>query len=138
MRVVLTHGCWDILTMGHLEHFERARDYGALLVVSVSPDHIVARKGVGRPIRPIADRVRMLRALRSVYDVCVCYSEDATDAILYARPAWFIQGIDYAEIGPTESERAACEEVGAKWACTNHAKNDSTTALVERIRRCAS
>lgn len=124
--------------MGHLEHFERARVYGNLLVVSVSKDEVVARKGHDRPIRPLADRVRMLRALKSVDDVRVCETEDATASILSVAPLWFIQGIDYAKSGPTDSERAACEEVGAQWACTSHPKNDSTTAIVERIRACAS
>jgi cytidyltransferase-like protein len=138
MRIVLTHGCFDILTMGHLEHFERSRVYGNWLTVSVSRDEIVAAKGPGRPIRPLDHRVRMLRAVRFIDEVVVCDTPDATGSILKVCPLWFVQGIDYAVSGPTARERAACEDVGAQWACTSHPKNDSTTAIVERIRACAS
>lgn len=137
MNTVLVHGCWDILTMGHLEHFERARKYGDRLVVSVSSDEIVSNKGPGRPIRPLAHRMRMLRALRMVDEVCVAQSPDASASIIRYCPTWFIQGIDYAESGPTDMEKWACKEVGAQIGHTTHPKADSTTAIIERIR-CAS
>lgn len=122
--------------MGHLEHFERARTMGDCLVVSVSPDFIVARKGAGRPVRPLADRMTMLRALRVVDRVWMCGSPDASAAIEHFCPAWFVQGIDYADSGPTPGERTACKLVGAQWTSTTHEKKESTTDLVERIRAC--
>lgn len=136
MLIVLTHGCWDILTAGHLEHFRRAKEYGDYLVVSVSPDFIVKFKGDDRPVRPMAERMDVLRELRLVDRVWACCSPDATAAIEYFSPAWFIQGIDYAATGPTYGERQSCLRVGARWAHTKHEKAESTTALLQRIRAC--
>jgi len=37
-RIVLCHGVFDLLHIGHLRHFEQARALGDLLVVTVTPD----------------------------------------------------------------------------------------------------
>ena len=48
-RIALAHGVFDLLHMGHVRHLEEARSYGDVLIVSITPDHLV-NKGPGRPI----------------------------------------------------------------------------------------
>ena len=137
MRIVLTHGCFDILTIGHLDHFEAARAKGDFLVVSVSPDEIVKLKGPERPLRKLTDRLRMLNELRIVDRTWVCHSPDGSSAILRWQPAWFIQGIDH-ENNLTIGEKVACEQVGAQIGFSQHWGKERTRDLVKRIRACES
>ena len=63
--VVMTNGCFDILHMGHVRYLEAARRLGDVLVVAVNDDTSVRRlKGAERPLNPLADRMRMLAALK--------------------------------------------------------------------------
>lgn len=137
MRIVLTHGCFDILTVGHLDHFAHAKSKGDYLVVSVSSDEIVKLKGPERPLRKLVDRLRMLLELRIVDRTWVCHSPDASDAIRHWQPAWFIQGIDH-EHDLTIGEKTACREVGAQIGFSTHWGEERTSDLVRRIRACAS
>ena len=47
-KIVLCHGVFDLLHIGHLKHFESAKKYGNILIVSVTPDKFV-NKGFNRP-----------------------------------------------------------------------------------------
>ncbi|MBT6911667.1 MAG: adenylyltransferase/cytidyltransferase family protein, partial [Rhodospirillaceae bacterium] len=50
-EVVLAHGVFDLLHMGHVRHLEAARAEGDLLIVTLTADRYV-NKGPGRPIFP--------------------------------------------------------------------------------------
>ena len=60
-RLVLCHGVFDLLHVGHLKHFEAARKFGDRLVVSLTPDDYV-NKGPGRPYYNSSQRLKMLAA----------------------------------------------------------------------------
>ncbi|MEM9662843.1 MAG: adenylyltransferase/cytidyltransferase family protein, partial [Planctomycetota bacterium] len=50
-KVVLCHGCFDIVHPGHVRHLRQARSMGDVLVVSITGvAHI--NKGAGRPLIP--------------------------------------------------------------------------------------
>ena len=49
--VALCHGCFDILHMGHLRHFESASAMADLLVVTVTQDQYI-NKGPNEPVFP--------------------------------------------------------------------------------------
>jgi bifunctional ADP-heptose synthase (sugar kinase/adenylyltransferase) len=40
-RVVHCHGVFDLLHIGHVRHFEQARQLGDVLVVTITPDRFV-------------------------------------------------------------------------------------------------
>ena len=61
-RVVLAHGCFDLLHLGHIRHLQEAKAQGDYLVVSVTADTHV-RKGVGRPVFTAIQRAEALEAL---------------------------------------------------------------------------
>jgi len=63
--IVLCHGVWDVMHPGHLYHLQAAKEWGDVLVVSVTADEYVA-KGPGRPIFPQTKRMEQLAALEVV------------------------------------------------------------------------
>ena len=48
-KIVLCHGVFDLIHIGHIKHFASAKKLGDILVVSITPDQYV-NKGPGRPI----------------------------------------------------------------------------------------
>jgi D-glycero-beta-D-manno-heptose 1-phosphate adenylyltransferase len=66
-RVVLTMGTFDILHEGHSMYLEAARGFGDFLIVGVDSDEKVReRKGLGRPVVPELERLRMVTHQRGV------------------------------------------------------------------------
>ena len=61
--VVLCHGVFDVLHVGHLRHLETARRHGTKLVVTITADRFV-NKGPGRPIFNSDLRCEMLSSDR--------------------------------------------------------------------------
>jgi rfaE bifunctional protein nucleotidyltransferase chain/domain len=65
--IVLTTGCYDILHLGHVLHFNYCKTKGDILVVSVGNDETVRHlKGPTRPIHTARFRARMVAALECV------------------------------------------------------------------------
>jgi len=83
-RVVLTHGCFDLLHPGHTRHLAEARKLGDVLIVAVNSDRSVrARKGSQGAIQPEAERAEILAALKVVDYVTVF--DDPSPRALIAR-----------------------------------------------------
>ena len=69
-KVVLSHGIFDLLHVGHIRHFEQARRMGDVLVVTLTQDHLV-NKGPHRPAFPQELRAESVASLSSVDYVAV-------------------------------------------------------------------
>lgn len=96
-RLVATGGCFDLLHPGHLSLLRQARALGDALVVCVNSDESVRRrKGPGRPIMPVADRITMLAALEPVDDVIIFAEDTPTTLLDTLRPDVWVKGGDYA------------------------------------------
>ncbi|MCS6850781.1 MAG: adenylyltransferase/cytidyltransferase family protein [Gemmataceae bacterium] len=95
--VVWTNGCFDLLHAGHRFSLEAARRLGDVLVVGVNTDASVRRlKGPGRPVVPLAERLRQLAAL-DVVDAVVAFEEDTPEvALARLQPDIHCKGADYA------------------------------------------
>ncbi|KNB54074.1 D-glycero-beta-D-manno-heptose 1-phosphate adenylyltransferase [Streptomyces caatingaensis] len=95
--VVAAGGCFDLLHAGHVSLLQQARRIGDCLVVCLNSDASVRRrKGPGRPINPVQDRIRVLRALQCV-DAVAVFDEDTPQALLARlRPHVWVKGGDYA------------------------------------------
>ena len=72
MHLVYIPGVWDLLHVGHLTILERAKALGDRLVVGVPSDDVVVEDKGQSPVIPLADRIRMLAALKCV-DVAMPY-----------------------------------------------------------------
>ena len=55
-KIVLCHGVFDIVHVGHLKYFDQAKKLGDILVVSVTSDKYV-NKGKNRPLFNISKRI---------------------------------------------------------------------------------
>ncbi len=95
-KVVMTNGCFDILHPGHIAYLTAAKALGNYLAVAINDDHSVCRlKGSSRPINPLADRMAMLDALRSV-DWVLSFPQDTPQELYqHLRPHVLVKGGDY-------------------------------------------
>ncbi len=133
-RIVFTNGCFDILHAGHVAYLDEARALGDRLIVAINDDASVARlKGAGRPINPLAERLRVLAGLASV-DWVVAFAEDTPEALLETlRPDVLVKGGDYALDAVVGAD--VVRRNGGEVRVLAHVPNVSTSAIVDQLRR---
>jgi D-beta-D-heptose 7-phosphate kinase/D-beta-D-heptose 1-phosphate adenosyltransferase len=131
--IVMTNGCFDLLHVGHVRYLEAARRLGDVLIVAVNDDDSVRRlKGPTRPLNKVADRMRMLAALKCV-DWVVPFAED-TPARLIGRvlPSLLVKGGDYKPEQVAGYEAVTAN--GGKVVILDFYEGYSTTRIIERAR----
>ena len=133
-RVVLANGVFDLLHVGHVRYLAAARALGDVLFVGVNGDAAVRRlKGPGRPLRPAAERVELLAALRSV-DHVVVFEEDTADRLVaLLRPDVHAKGTDYTAASVPEA--ASVRAAGGRVEIVGDPKEHATRDLIAQIRR---
>lgn len=98
MKIVLAHGCFDVLHVGHLRLLKFAVTLGDWLVVSIASDeHILDWKGK-RPANCEAYRKEMLLAFGFVDEVIITdgLGVAATCAMIErVRPSVYVKGREY-------------------------------------------
>lgn len=137
-RIVLCHGCFDPLHIGHVLHFRAARRYGDVLAVTVTPDRFV-KKGKNRPLFPDKLRLEMIKELKSVDAAAINLWESAVETIKRIQPDFFAKGGDYRDLKNCNPniiiEKMAIEESGGKLVFTDEI-SFSSTELIEWINKC--
>ena len=133
--VVMAHGVFDLLHMGHVRHLEEARLEGDILVVSITADRFV-NKGPDRPVFSEPLRAEMLAALEYVDFVTVNHAPSAEDILRAVRPDIYVKGSDYVNAaedvtGKIDTERQAVEEGGGRIVFT-HDITFSSSSLINR------
>lgn len=114
--VVLCHGVFDLLHVGHVRHLSEAKGWGDVLAVTVTPDELV-NKGPSRPSFPQALRAEVLAALDDVDYVAVNRWPSAVETIHLLRPDVYAKGPDYVDAekdvtGGISQEEEAVRSVG--------------------------
>lgn len=129
-RVVMCHGCFDGLHLGHIRHLQEARALGDRLVVSVTADHFI-NKGVGRPRFTAAERVEALKALECVDDAFVSHFPSAVESIRVMQPAFYVKGCDYegGDQAGLSDEVAAVTSYGGRFHTTKTEKLSSSRLI---------
>ncbi|MDR1952479.1 MAG: adenylyltransferase/cytidyltransferase family protein [Elusimicrobiota bacterium] len=94
--IVFTNGCFDLLHLGHISLFEKAKNLGDVLIVAINSDGSLKKlKGSKRPLVGQKDRAKILLALRAV-DYVIVFSEQTPKEILSKlRPDILVKGGDY-------------------------------------------
>jgi rfaE bifunctional protein nucleotidyltransferase chain/domain len=128
MKIVLVHGVFDLLHVGHLAHLEEARKYGDRLVVSVVLDAFITKS---LPIYPEHDRIRLLRSLRCVDRVIQCEAPGPEAIIERLCPDIYVRGADY--LGKEMPESSLLNRLGIP-ICYTHSIPPRTSEVIERIR----
>jgi len=134
-KVVMAHGVFDLLHMGHVRHLEEARRYGSILIVSVTADKYV-NKGPGRPVFNQILRAEMLAALTCVDWVIISEAPTAEPVIAILKPDVYVKGVEYSDdradvTGKIVSEREVVERFGGEVVFT-HDITFSSSELINR------
>lgn len=121
--VVLAHGVFDLLHMGHVRHLEAAKREGDVLIVTLTADRYV-NKGPGRPVFPELMRAEMVGALGCVDWVGVSNWPTAEGVLRLVRPTVFVKGQDYANeaddvTGGIRREKELVQQIGARVVFTD-------------------
>ena len=94
--IVLCHGAFDLVHMGHLIHFEDARSLGDVLVVTIIGDRYITKK---RSVSFTEEyRARQLAALEIVDYVAIIEEPSAATAIEALHPDIYVKGAEYAHL----------------------------------------
>jgi len=136
-RVVLCHGVFDLLHMGHVRHLEAARREGGLLIVTVTADRHV-NKGPDRPVFTQQLRAEMLGSLEYVDWVGISEEPSAESILQIIKPDVYVKGGDYKDAaddvtGRIISEQQIVEMYGGKIVFTDEISFSSSTLLSQHM-----
>lgn len=132
-KIVQCHGVFDLLHIGHIRHFQEARTYGDILVVTLTPDEHV-NKGPSRPVFGQDLRAEAIASLDCVDYVAINQWPLAVEAINLIRPDHYVKGSDYQEsdddrTGGIVQEEEAVKNVGGELVFTNDITFSSSTLI---------
>ena len=132
-KIVHCHGVFDLLHIGHIKHFEEAKKFGDVLVVSITPDEFV-NKGPNRPAFTTSLRLEFLSALESVDYVVANKWPTAEEIIKIIQPNVYCKGPDYKNhlddiTGKIKDEVDTVTSVGGKIMYTDDITFSSSSLL---------
>ncbi len=95
-KVVFTNGCFDLIHLGHVSLFQKAKTLGDVLIVAINSDKsLQCLKGPKRPLVGEKERAKLLLALKPV-DYVVVFGEQTPKEILSElKPDVLVKGGDY-------------------------------------------
>src|SRR5262245_11441331 len=115
--IVLCHGAFDLVHVGHMIHFEEARALGDILVVTLTADRHITKK---RSVSMREDyRARQVAALEIVDYVAIVDEHSAIAALDVLRPDVYVKGPEYSDLLLDKSsnisqEKALVESYGGR------------------------
>ena len=101
-KIVLCHGVYDVIHLGHLNHFKSAKKNCDFLIVSITADQFI-KKGPGRPLFDTRSRIQMLSQLEIVDYIYVSDNETSEGVIDLLKPNFYAKGIEYKNKNLQES-----------------------------------
>ncbi len=136
-KIVLCHGVFDLVHPGHIIHFEKAKELGDLLVVSITSENYV-RKGPGRPYFNDEMRLKFLSAIACIDFVMLSEGFTVDDIIQSVEPDLYVKGQEYAKAedditGMIEKEISLVREHGGDIAYTTGQVFSSTKLINQAL-----
>jgi rfaE bifunctional protein kinase chain/domain/rfaE bifunctional protein nucleotidyltransferase chain/domain len=95
-KIVLCHGVFDLVHIGHIEHFKKAKSLGDILVVTVTTDKYI-NKGPGRPYFNTQLRKEFLQSISCIDFVAEIDSPSVIEGIRIIKPDIYCKGNDYKD-----------------------------------------
>ncbi len=136
-RIVLCHGIFDLLHIGHIRHLEQARRMGDVLVVTITPD-LYVDKGVNRPAFAEALRAEAVASLDCVDYVAVNPWPTAEEILRILKPNVYVRGSEFknkeqnaTDIDIGAREEKVVREIGATLSFTEDI-TFSSSSLINR------
>ena len=122
-KIVLCHGVFDLLHIGHIKHFKEAKNLGDILVITLTPDRFV-NKGPNKPAFDEKLRLEAIAALDVVDFVALNISPTAVALIQKLIPDIYCKGTDYKNhrndiSNQIRNEIKAVRKVGGKVVYTD-------------------
>lgn len=130
--IVLCHGCFDVLHLGHIRYLQAAKKMGKTLIVTITSDKFV-NKGKNRPVFNAEERAEAVCALQCVDYVAINHSVNAVELIHKIKPHIYAKGNEYK--GKNHSEFDAVRYFGGKVKFTN-TPEFHTTDLIKKLKQC--
>ncbi|WP_041722111.1 PfkB family carbohydrate kinase [Maridesulfovibrio salexigens] len=120
--IVLCHGVFDLLHIGHIRYLRQAKQFGNCLVVTLTPDKYVD-KGPNRPAFTEQLRAEALDSLELVDYVAINEWPTAENTLRKLKPTFYAKGSEFKDIendptGKIKLEAAAAKEVGTELVFT--------------------
>lgn len=136
-KIVLCHGVFDLLHIGHIRHFQQAKQLGDVLVVTLTPDKYV-NKGTHRPAFPEDLRLEAVAALDCVDFVALNKWPMAVETIELLRPDIYAKGFEYREAekdhtGGITLEEGVLKSVGGKLVFTDDITFSASSLINQHI-----
>ncbi len=132
-KVVLCHGAFDVLHIGHLRYLKAAKKNGDVLIVTITSDNFIL-KGPGRPVFNNDLRSEMLSNIDIVDFVSVVEDETAIPAISSIKPDYYVKGLEYEDekkdlTGKITLEKKEVEKFNGKLIFTNEIVFSSSSLI---------
>ena len=107
-KIILCHGVFDLLHLGHIKHLIKAKSLGETLVVSLTKDEFI-HKGPNRPYFNLKQRMEAVAALSCVDFVTYSNLDSALDVLKKIKPAIYCKGNDYKFLNQDLSKKIIIE-----------------------------
>lgn len=137
-KIVLCHGCFDLMHPGHIKYFQTSKKMGDVLVVTVSPD-IYVDKGDGRPVYNQTLRTESIAALECVDYVAINRWPTAVETLRLLKPHIYVKGQEFEnkadKTGKLQQEQKVLVEIGAEMRYTHEIVFSSTKLLNQYFKK---
>jgi len=135
-KVVLCHGCFDFMHIGHIKYLQAAKKMGNILIVTITPD-IYVDKGVGRPYFNQNLRADSIAALECVDYVAINRWDTAENTLRLLKPDIYVKGQEFENLkdktGKIQKEYDMVKTIGAEMKFT-HEIVFSSTKLIKELK----
>ena len=136
-KIGLCHGAFDILHLGHVNHFKEAKELCDILIVSITEDKFI-KKGPHQPLFNSTERANFLLSIRHVDFVFISNSETGENSIKLFKPNYYIKGIDYINKNKDNNlkkEKLICKKYNVKIIFTGTKKYSSTKIFNNKYKK---
>tara|TARA_Y100000310_G_C20085989_1_gene536069 strand:- start:23 stop:490 length:468 start_codon:yes stop_codon:yes gene_type:complete len=129
--IVTTNGAFDILHLGHIKSFQKAKSFGDVLIVCLNTDSSIKRyKSKNRPINPQNQRAAMLAALESIDYVVLFDEDDPKNLLELIKPHKHVK----SKSGFTGIEKEVLDKQGCEIILIEDVPGLSTTNFIKKVR----
>ena len=134
MSIITVNGVFDILHVGHIRLFKKAKEYGDTLIVLINSDESVKRlKGKNRPINSQFERMEVLESIKYVDKVGIFWEDTPLEILKRIEPRYHYKS-ENSIPERVEEERELLATWGGEIILLPIQANISTTQIIERIK----
>jgi len=141
-KIGVISGCFDLVHLGHVKAVEYAKTFLAqrgaavLCVLTLTDEHIRAKKGMHRPVLNVNERFRLITALRFVDHAMLLDGPNCLSALRRLRPDWYFKTRQDLERTVVHREAELVQSCGGSVEVfpDSISRITSTSELIEKIR----